>query len=787
MSMLNRKLRRDLWSMKGQALAIALVMTSGVAMFVMSLSTLDSLRRTQATYYGDYHFAEAFASLKRAPESLRQRFEDIPGVDHAQTRVLAPANMELEDFADPITGQIASIPDFGQPVLNQLYLRSGRLVDSRRDDEVVVHELFANAHGLEPGGSITAIVNGRRKELKVVGIALSPEYIFPIAPGSMIPDFSTYGVLWMARTPLEAAFDMEEAFNDVSFALRPDAQLDEVLDRVDDITERYGGLGAYGRKDQVSHRYLSEEFRQLEQMATIYPIIFLGVAAFLLNVVITRLIRTEREQVATLKAFGYSNLAIGAHYVKFVLAIVGFGVLGGVLAGIRFGQGMSGMYMEFYRFPYLHYVLQPYVVVIAALVSAAAALAGTLYSVRQAVRLAPAEAMRPEPPAQYRVSVVERFGLRRWLTQPTRMIVRNIERQPVKSLLAATGISMACAILMVGFFFTDMVTLMMQIQFGLVQRDDMTVTFVEPTSHRVMNELESLPGVIHGEAFRSVPVRLRSEHRDYRTAIQGVQNGGDLNRVLDVNLRPVEMPPAGILLTDYLGDLLKVKPGDTLTVEVLEGYRPVREVTVAGLVQQYIGVSAYMDIDALNRLMREGRAISGAYLAADSKLAPAVYTALKEAPRVAGVSVREKMLQNFHETMAEQLLTFAFFITLFAGTIAFGVVYNSARIALSERSRELASLRVLGFTRGEISFILLGELAVLTFAAIPMGYVIGEVFCRYITSALETDLFRFPFAIQPSTYAFAATVVLTASLISALLVRRKLDHLDLVAVLKTKE
>jgi putative ABC transport system permease protein len=787
MSMLNRKLRRDLWSMKGQALAIALVITSGAATFVMSLSTLDSLRSTQASYYGDYHFAEAFAALKRAPESIRQRFEEIPGIDHAQTRVVAPANLDLEGFADPITGQLASLPDHGQPVLNQLYLRRGRLVDSGRDDEVVVHESFADAHGLEPGDRITAIVNGHRKQLEIVGIALSPEYIFPIGPGSMIPDFKTYGVLWMARTPLEAAYDMEEAFNDVSFALRPDAQLEEVLDRVDDIIERYGGLGAFGRKDQVSHRYLSEEFRQLEQMATIYPIIFLGVAAFLLNVVITRLIRTEREQVATLKAFGYSNVAIAWHYVKFVLAIVGFGVVGGVLAGVRFGQGMSGMYMEFYRFPYLQYVLQPYVVVVAALVSAGAALTGTICSVRKAARLAPAQAMRPEPPATYNVSLVERFGLGRWLTQPTRMIIRNIERQPLKSLLATTGISMACAILMVGFFFSDTVMLMMRIQFGLMQRDDMTVTFVEPSSRRVLHELEAMPGVMYGEVFRSVPVRLRSEHRDYRTAIRGVQRGGDLNRVLDTDLQPIEMPPAGILLTNFLGDLLKVKPGNTLTVEVLEGHRPTREVTVAGLVEQFVGVSAYMDIDALNRLMREGRAVSGAYLAADSMLAPAIYTSLKEAPRVAGVSVRDNMLRSFHETMAEQLLTFAFFITIFAGTIAFGVVYNSARIALSERSRELASLRVLGFTRGEISFILLGELAVLTFAAIPLGYLIGHVFCRYITSALETDLFRFPFVIEPSTYAFAATVVLTASLISALLVRRKLDHLDLVAVLKTKE
>ena len=787
MSALHRKLLRDLWALKGQALAIALVMSSGAATFVMSLSTLDSLRHTQSTFYRDYHFADVFASLKRAPESLRARLQAIPGVRHVQTRVNAPANLEVEGYDDPVTGMLVSIPDFHRPLLNDLYLERGRFVESGRDDEVMVHQSFANAHGFKPGDRITAVINGRRKRLSIVGVALSPEHIFPIRSGDFIPDFESFGVLWMARTPLEAAYDMEGAFNDIALTLTAEAQLEEVIDRVDDLLKRYGGLGTYGRKDQVSHRYLSEEFRQLEQMATIYPIIFLGVAAFLLNVVVSRLVRTQREEVATLKAFGYSNFDIGLHYVKLVLAIAALGVVGGIVLGEQFGRGMSGMYMEFYRFPFLLYVLEPYVMITAAVVSAGAALAGTVYAVRDAARRPPAEAMRPEPPARYRESLIERWGLKRWLSQPARMIVRNIERQPVKSLLATIGIALSYAILMMGFFFGDSVDFMIQVQFGLAQRDDMTVNFVESTSGRVLHELLSLPGVEYGEPFRYVPVRLRSEHRTYRTAIQGVTPGSDLYRLLDTDLELIHIPPAGLVLTDFLGGLLHVREGDTLTVEVLEGSRPVREVQIAALTNQYVGVSAYMDLDVLNRMMREGRAISGAYLAADSRYEPAIYALLKDAPRVAGVTSNKKKLKSLEETMAEQVLTFAFFIILFAGTIAFGVVYNSARIALLERSRELASLRVLGLTRGEISFILLGELAVLTLAAIPVGFLLGWVLCGYIVRSLETDLFRIPFVVEPATYAFAATVVLVSACISGLLVRRKLDHLDLVAVLKTRE
>ncbi len=787
MTALHRKLFRDLWAMKGQALAIAMVIASGAATFVMSLSTRDSLRRTQAVYYGDYHFAEVFASLKRAPESLRARRQAIPGVRHVQTRVVAPAKVEVEDYPDPVTGLLVSVPDFGPPLLNGLYLMRGRLVDSRRDDEVVVHDSFAKAHGFQPGDRIAVVINGRRKRLRIVGVALSPEHIFPIRAGDFIPDFESFGVMWMARTPLEAAYDMEGAFNDVALTLTATGRLEEVIDRTDDLLRRYGGLGAYGRKDQVSHRYLSEEFRQLEQMATIYPLIFLAVAAFLLNVVVGRLIRTEREQVATLKAFGYSNFDVAFHYAKFVLVIVALGVLGGIVGGERFGRGLSAMYIEFYRFPFLRYVLEPHVAVIAGLVSAGAALAGTLYSVRAAARQPPAEAMRPEPPARYRETVIERLGFKRWLSQPTRMIARNIERQPLKSLLTAIGIAFAYAILMAGFFFGDIVEHMIYVEFELAQRDDMTVTFVEPTSGRVLNELRSLPGVEYGEPFRTVPVRLRSGHRTYRTAIWGIRPGGDLYRLLDVDLNPIDIPRDGLVMTDFLGGILNVGPGDPVTVEVLEGGRPVRQVRVAGFGNQYVGLSACMHIDALNRMMREGHAVSGAFLSADSRYENEIYTSLKEMPRVAGVTVRKKALKNLEETMAEQLLTFASFITLFAGTIAFGVVYNSARISLSERSRELASLRVLGMTRGEISYILLGELAVLTLAAVPLGFLIGRLLCGYVVASLETDLFRFPFVVEASTYSFAATVVLASACISALVVRRKLDHLDLVAVLKTKE
>ncbi|HIE55658.1 MAG TPA: FtsX-like permease family protein [Chromatiaceae bacterium] len=341
---------------------------------------------------------------------------------------------------------------------------------------------------------------------------------------------------------------------------------------------------------------------------------------------------------------------------------------------------------------------------------------------------------------------------------------------------------------MSGRFQEDTITFMMDVHYGLEERYDVALHFSEPTSYRALSELRSLPGVEYGEAFRGVLARLVHENRSHRLFIGGFEHNGEIVRPVSTDLEPVSLPRSGIVLNEYLArEILDVRPGDLLTVEVLEGSQPVRQIPVAALVRKHIGVGAYMDIEALNRLMREGNAISGAYLYIDELQKNEIYQRLKERPRIVGTVVRERSIENFHRTMDETMLFQTFVATLFAVIIAVGVVYNSARITLTERSRELASLRVLGFTRGEISYILLGELAILTLMAISLGLLLGNLLCGYIAQSLESDMYRVPLILEPDTYAFAALVILIAATVSGLLVRRQLDHLDLIEVLKTKE
>lgn len=787
MTVLVKKLFREVWGMRGQALAIAMVIASGVSTFVMALSTFQSLEATQTAFYNEYRFADVFASIKRAPNSIADRIREIPGVDIVQTGVAAGVNLDIEGYTDPVTALLVSVGENGNSDLNRIYLRAGRLVDPLRDDEAVVSEAFAQAQGLGPGDRLAAIINGRRKELTLVGIALSPEFVNQIKPGSIVPDFNSYAILWMAERPLATAYDMDGAFNSVALTVTSGANTAEIIDRMDDILGRYGGRGSYARADQVSHRYLTEEFRQLESLATVFPTIFLGVAAFLLNVVFSRLFQTEREQIATLKAFGYSNWKIGFHYLQFVGLIASVGIVLGIIGGGWMGSGMSAMYMEFYRFPYLHYFIGPSVVAIAILISLAACIGGTIFAVRRAVKQPPAEAMRPESPARYRRTWLDRSILSTALSEPARMIARNIQRRPFKALTTSFGIAASFAILVMGLFSSDSIDYMLDVQFRLAERDDISVNFVEPTSYSALLDLQRLPGVDYAEGFRTVPVRLRAGHRTYRTFILGVPPHADLYRTLDPNLQPLEPPEDGLVLTDYLAELLHLRAGDDLTIEVLEGSRPIRITPLVGTVSQFLGVSGYMRLDALNRFMREGPALSGVRLAVDSAYETSIFSAIKQMPRVAGTEIKQRAAQSLRDTMGDQILIFTFITTLLAGTIAFGVVYNSARITLSERARELASLRVLGFTRGEASFILLGELAILTLAAIPIGIVISIGLCTLFVKTWQTDLFRIPLVLQPRTFAYAALVVLVCSLVSALVVRRRINDLDLVGVLKTRE
>lgn len=785
---LTRKLWRDLWHLRSQMLAVAVVMACGIAMFVTLRSMHGWLRRTQAEYYDRYRFAEVFASARRAPLAVVTDLAGIPGVATVAPRVVMDVTLDLPGLDEPGTGRLVGVPARPEGMLNGLHLRQGRWPEPGRAGEVIASQAFAAANRFSPGDSVAAVIGGRWQRLRITGIALSPEFVYEIRGlGDIFPDNRRFGVLWMEESSLAAAFDLQGAFNDVTLSLAPGGREADVLAAVDRVLGPWGGSGAYGRADQLSHLFFDSEIEETQVTSVLLPAIFLGVTAFLLHMVLARLVATQREQIAVLKAFGYANRAIATHYVQLALVPVLAGAVLGSALGVWLADALAAVYARFYQFPVVEYDQDWRVVLWAFGVSGGAALLGALSAVRQAVRLPPAEAMRPEPPASFRPGIIERWGLARIVPSGGRIILRNITRRPVKAGLTITGIALATAIVMTGWFMFDAVDVMKAIQFEEVQRYDAMVVFDGPRQPAALEALARLPGVRAVEPFRTVPARLRHGQGQRRTALLGMPPDATMQRLVDRHLAVRAVPHGGIQLSDVLARRLGAGAGDTMQVEVLEGKRPVAAVVVASVSEDLIGTGATMSLPALSRLLGEGQALSGAWLAVDEPRSADLYRTLKQTPAVAGVVVRESVVRGFERTIAESFLISITMMVGFACVIAAGIVYNGARVALSERGRELASLRVLGFSRGEVTRLLLGEEALLTAMGVPAGFALGYGLAWLVAYRFESDLFRIPLVLRPGTYALSMAVVAGAAFLSALVVRRRIRRLDLVAVLKTRE
>lgn len=787
MTMLARKRWRDLWHLRGQVLAVALVAAVGVANLVMSRATLESLEASRDRYYREHAFADVFAELKRAPEQLAQRLREIPGVAVVDTRVVAFGRAEVPGFDDPIRIQAVSTPEFGTLRLNRLHIQTGRAPEAGDRDALAISDSFAEAHGLRPGDTLSLVLHGRRQKFRIVGVGGSPEFVAQMPPQAVFPDPRRFAIVWLPRPALEAATDLDGAFNSVAIALAPGARREAVLAAIDRVLARYGGIGAIAREDQRSHRYLSEEFRQLRTMARLFPAVFLGVSAFVLYVVLGRLVAGQREQIGTLKAFGYDRREIWWHYAGFAVLIGCIGAALGLALGARLGRLLADLYRDFYRLPFLDFTLSAGVVWLALAVCLGSALLGAAVPVLRAARLLPAEAMRPDIPWQ---RPVRRSG-RLWgfgrLSQAHRLIARNLTQRPVRTLLTWVGLALGTAVMLMGRFQNDSVNNMVERQFQRSERHDVEVAFVEPLGPRVLDELAGLPGVFTVEPQRAVPVLVRYRAASHRTAVIGLTPGAQLRRTLDSRGRPIAPPLRGVLLTDYLAALLGARAGDTIELETLEGRRRVLRVPLAGVVSEPFGVQAYLPLSTLDRALGDGERVSGAVLSVDSAALPRLFAALERRPTVAVVSQRRVSIRNFYDSMAETILTFTLIATLFGVVITAGVVYSSARVALSERSRDLASLRILGFTEAEVGYLLLGELALLTVLAIPLGFLLGNGLIALLVAGFDSDLFRVPHYVSAATYGIAGVTTLAAALLCGGLIWRRILHLDLIGVLKARD
>ena len=787
MNTLDKKLLRDFRRLWSQALAIALVAAAGVMTLLLGIGTHRSLSETQQAYYDRYSFADVFASATRVPNNRLDQILSIPGVARADVRIQQNAILDIPGLVEPASGLILSIPDIGEPQLNRLFVIDGVLPNPQSPGEIAVSQAFALAHEFQPGDQISAIMGGVKRTLTITGIALSPEFIYSVGAGDIIPDDKRFGVLWMRYAHVASAFNLTGAFNSVSIQLGKGANTTAVIDALDNILRPYGGRGAYDRSEQISHAFLDSELTQLEAMSYVLPPIFLGVAAFLVNMTLARLVALEREQIGLLKALGYRSWTIAWHYMKLSLLIAAFGTLIGWILGAWAARGMAAVYAEFFKFPFLLFQDRPDVFAISGLAAIIAAALGSLQAVRSTVQLSAAVAMAPPAPPVYRKFILDRLGLTRHLPQGLTMAVRNLVRRPTRASLTILGISLSTGLLIGGLFAYDSLEYMIDATYFRADRQQASLIFARPINPGGMEAAKRLPGVMSSEPYRSIAVKLSNGLYEKRAGLTGKPASADLSRVIDLNLDPVTLPKQGIALSQMMADLLHLRVGDTVDVEILDGREKTIRLQVSLIIQQFMGIGAYMEINALNHALGEGPVANGAHLRFDEAQTDRLYSAVKATPLIAGINLQRKSLEMFRSTVGENIgISQGVYIAL-AVIIVFGVVYNSMRIQLSERARELASLRVLGFTRTEVSVILLSELVILTFIAIPLGWFLGYGMALSVTEGFQSELFRIPLIIYKATYVYAGLIVLGATVLSAYVVQRRVANLDMVTVLKTRD
>lgn len=784
---LDRKLLRDLSRLKGQAAAVSLVMACGLAMLIMARSLIHSLETTRAGYYQSNHFADLFSSLKRAPNNVAEQIGALPGVATVQTDLALPVTLDLPGVNEPASGLVRSLPDFNPPELNRLFLRRGRWLSPGARGEVLVGEAFAEANRLQPGDTLAMLLRGRRQVFRVAGIVLSPEYIFESRPGAALPDSRTYGIFWMPYKEVATAGDLYGAFNHVSLTLGPGANGSDVIAGIDRILRPYGGLGAYGRKDHPSHIRVSDEIRVLTILSIGFPAVFLSVAAFMTNAVLSRLLTLQREQIAILKAYGFANRQIVIHYLKFAFVMVAGGLVFGLIGGIALGLKLVDMYTLMFRFPHLAFSLDFHAVAFALGVGLGAVTLGVYGAVRKAARLPPAEAMRPEPPASYRTSFIEHTRLRHLFSHSFRIAVRNLTRRPAQAAFTVTGLALATALLILPNTFKAGIADILDFKWDVVQRQDLNLGLVEPSSGRIVHELEHLPGVTSLEPSRSVAVRISFLSRSRQIALRSLLIGGAHSRAVDRHLHEISPPTDGLIVSAKLASVLGAKPGDVVQIEALEGRRVVRSLPIVALAEDFTGIAAFMELHAINRLLGEGDVVTGVSIGLDRSKRADFLSALKEIPRISVIAIKETMRQSFRQTTAQMMGLIQSIYMTFSVVVAFGVIYNNARISLAERARELATLRVIGMTRREVGAIIVIELVLLACMAVPIGLLLGTGLATTVIGSVSTETVRLPLVFTSYTYSFAIVVVTIASTLSALVVLRKLKQLDLIATLKAPE
>ncbi|MDQ2086240.1 FtsX-like permease family protein [Herbivorax sp. ANBcel31] len=786
--MLHKKMLRDLLKNKVAYLACSVIIAIGLMIFVSMENTYINLNKSMNYFYNEYNFADAFATVESMPLNHLRGITDIPGIEQVSGKLVKDVRVLFSDREDNVYLRLVSVDLEENERLNDIWLMEGtELEKSKRNIWTGIK--FYDANELNYGDDIEVIINGKVTELNVIGKAQSPEHVYVMKDiTDFYPSDKEFGVAYIPYDVMETLFDFNGTINEISFKVDSSHSFEDIKSQLESRLKKYNVSNIVERKDQLSNFMLAEEMKQIEKMSSSIPILFLIVAAIILWIMLKRMVEHQRMQIGTLKASGYSSFQILMHYVSYsvVIGIIG-GIVGGVF-GFIISDVMIMMYQDIYSLPNLESEISVVYFLMGIIISVIfSSIAGVL-GARGVLKLEPAESMCPPAPVSGKKILLENVNIF-WeaLTVQGKMAVRNIFRSKGRSLFTCMGIAFAFSLMAALFSFVNMFDVIIMDTFEYVQKYDMKVTFyplqnVTP----IIRELEAISDVDLAEPMWEVPVTLTNEHRKNDTIILGLKSNSELYHVVDEKKHRVTILEGGIMLAEPLAKKLDAKIGDILDVETPFTQKENLQIGVANIVPQYIGTNGFMILEDLNALLGHRDAGNSVLLRLPQESTGEIKNRLNESKIVTSIEEIDQTREKYAELM-EQAFIMLYVMALMAILTGFAIIYNSGLISFSERERELASLRVMGMSNGEVMEVLSFEQIFLGIVGIVVGIPLTYFYNYLLVESFETDFYNFPMVVKPEVFLYALLGTVLATFFAYLSIRKRVKNLSMVEVLKERE
>ncbi|NLI96893.1 MAG: FtsX-like permease family protein [Synergistaceae bacterium] len=791
-SPLLNKLFRTIGSTRGPFFGVVAVVAVGLSVFVSMAAVSDNLMRSRENFYRQTDFADLFFHVVRAPEGVVEKVSAVNGVSRASGRIQKDVSLFRQDG----TRATLRLTGFKLPMeneLNRILVQQGRLFEKNPEGgalEILLSSQFAKANEFRPGSTVSVAAEGKEKPMEVVGIAASPEFVYAIKnAASVFEDPSGFGAAMISLKQAQQVLDFEGSVNQILVRLVPGSDPDRVRKEIRTILEPYGNLTDYPQRDQVSEAILRGELEQLRVAATFLPAFFLGLAALMQTVFLSRLVKAARTQIGLMKALGYDNGRLMLLYGGYSLASSGMGGVAGILAGYGLARVFTRLYATYFNLPRLDAAFNPRSAGLGLALSLTLGCLAGFAGARSILGVRPAEAMRLPPPR----GAVKLF-LENWhflwgrLDLASKMSLRSIFRNRFRSAVTFLGVLVSIGMLVVSLFTRDSVESLFDRHFNRELRYDLLARFPSPVRNAELLNLERLPGVIRVEPLFELPVRLMLRGRREETVVVGIDPGQSLLGMSDEGNRPRGLPVSGLLLDWNSARKLGARPGDFLEVETLLGKGPSRKgtVAVAGLSRKSVGGVSYLDLETLNSILQEKGLVTGAAIKTERGRSQEAERAMAGMINVSSVLSRQKEREYLEKNLAYMNLSIAILVA-FSSLLGLAIIFNASALAFSERRRDLASLRAMGFSSEEVALFLLKEnlflLVAGTLAGLPFGKLLSEAYAR----AVSTDLFSFVAVVFPRTYILSAAGGVAFAALAFFLGIRSLERLDFAETVKARD